>query len=542
MRATREDDDWKERFTSLKQQHQRVLDESELLSKVLLRLSAIAEGVDQELDQQLPLLQESLKTYPPTAGFAELARSLDGSILQMMQRRDDNIHFSLESFSQILKRVESFESEPHIRARIAELSSGLDQAVEQYYTYPRLLNDLADIQRLVLDAQEQQSERSRHRQQSHDVSSGEDDSALGRVAEVGRLASSKTMAGSEDICAEVGRMLLKVLDQMIIPNEMLIKARRLRERIENGFQWDELESLFQEALQLAVKASVTEQEDFENYLRGLNGQLEDIQTFLQDSETDTLAAQVDVEQLDRSLREDVARVEDSLQLDNIDHLKQSVRTQLEGILQAVDRYKDEQSEREVRAEKRLQHLQTTIAEMEKQAADVQHHLEEQRLRATSDPLTGLPNRAAYDECIQQQLSDAVVGRTRLTLVVCDLDHFKEVNDNYGHLAGDKVLRLVAKILRGALRQSDFIGRYGGEEFVILLADTHAVQALELMDKLRRVVSQSPFNFKGDPVRVTMSFGIAQAQGDETPEELFSRADQSLYQAKENGRNCCVVAD
>ncbi len=188
MRATREDDDWKERFTFLKQQHQHVLDESELLSKVLLRLSAIAEGVDQELDQQLPQLQESLKTYPPTADFAELARALDGSILQVMQRRDDNIHFSLESFSQILKRVESFESDPHIRTRIAELNAGLDQAVEQYYTYPRLLNDLADIQRLVLDAQEQQNERSRHRQQSHDVSSGEDDSALERVAEVGRLA------------------------------------------------------------------------------------------------------------------------------------------------------------------------------------------------------------------------------------------------------------------------------------------------------------------------------------------------------------------
>ncbi len=146
---------------------------------------------------------------------------------------------------------------------------------------------------------------------------------------------------------------------------------------------------------------------------------------------------------DRSLRDDVARVEDSLQMDNIDHLKQSVRAQLEGILQAVDRYKDEQSEREVRAEQRLQHLQETIAEMEKQAADVQHHLEEQRLRATSDPLTGLPNRAAYDECIQQHLSGAVAGRTRLTLVVCDLDHFKEVNDT-----GDKVLRLVAKT-RGA---------------------------------------------------------------------------------------------
>nr|WP_246481141.1 GGDEF domain-containing protein [Motiliproteus sediminis] len=179
--------------------------------------------------------------------------------------------------------------------------------------------------------------------------------------------------------------------------------------------------------------------------------------------------------------------------------------------------------------------------MEEQAQRVQSHLEEQRLRALSDPLTLLPNRAAYDERVQQEYARWARYAGELTMVVCDLDHFKKINDGYGHLAGDKVLRVVAKILTRSIRETDFVARYGGEEFVILMPETDTDRAQQVMDKLRQTVAKSPFNFKGEPVRVTMSFGISCFGPNDSAETVFERADKALYQAKGEGRNRCVVA-
>ena len=118
----------------------------------------------------------------------------------------------------------------------------------------------------------------------------------------------------------------------------------------------------------------------------------------------------------------------------------------------------------------------------------------------------------------------------------DLDHFKLVNDNYGHLAGDKVLTLVAKILGKGVRGADLVTRYGGEEFVMILPRTTAAQAGEVMDKIRRHICKIPFNYRGKPINISMSFGVSEAIAGDSIERLFSRADTALYKAKENGRN------
>jgi diguanylate cyclase len=118
--------------------------------------------------------------------------------------------------------------------------------------------------------------------------------------------------------------------------------------------------------------------------------------------------------------------------------------------------------------------------------------------------------------------------------------FKRINDNYGHLAGDKVLKIIAKSLQRNLRDSDFIARFGGEEFVALMPETSAEEAKLVAEKLRVKVESSPYNFKKEPVQITISFGISQFALGETIEEVFERADKALYKAKENGRNQVIL--
>ena len=132
-------------------------------------------------------------------------------------------------------------------------------------------------------------------------------------------------------------------------------------------------------------------------------------------------------------------------------------------------------------------------------------------------------------------------KTPLTLIIWDIDHFKRINDAYGHKAGDKTLELVARLMLNNCRETDFIARYGGEEFVMLLPNVCAEQALIAAEKIRHVISQTDFNYNGESVELTISCGISDfKESDLQHDEVFNRADNALYQSKENGRNQCAV--
>ena len=148
---------------------------------------------------------------------------------------------------------------------------------------------------------------------------------------------------------------------------------------------------------------------------------------------------------------------------------------------------------------------------------------------------------AYDRRIAIELERSNRYGNTFCLVVLDVDRFKVINDTYGHLAGDKVLKLLAKTAKKRLRSSDYIARYGGEEFVILLPETDADSALKLMNDICAQVRNSPFHFQTKPLKITVSLGIAEVAKDDSAEDLFSRADKAMYHAKDMGRDQCQVA-
>ncbi len=163
--------------------------------------------------------------------------------------------------------------------------------------------------------------------------------------------------------------------------------------------------------------------------------------------------------------------------------------------------------------------------------------------ANQDALTGAANRRAVLEALESELARAQRQRTPLALLMLDIDHFKRVNDQHGHLAGDQVLRHFVHVVRQRLRAQDFLGRYGGEEFLLLLPDTDLAGAQQLAQQLCQAVQAAPCDWQGQTIAVTVSVGIAgagtsqQADG----ETLLQAADQALYRAKDKGRNRVEVA-
>jgi len=165
--------------------------------------------------------------------------------------------------------------------------------------------------------------------------------------------------------------------------------------------------------------------------------------------------------------------------------------------------------------------------------------DEQRL-AMVDVLTQIPNRLAYD----QRLNEEHKRWRRFGQPVCiaawDIDRFKQVNDVYGHKAGDKVLRIVAECLASRMRLTDFVARYGGEEFVMILVGTTLEAAVQVANEVRESVASLGFHFRGAPVSVTVSCGISEFREGDNLDDAFERADAALYRAKSGGRNICVT--
>jgi diguanylate cyclase (GGDEF)-like protein len=157
--------------------------------------------------------------------------------------------------------------------------------------------------------------------------------------------------------------------------------------------------------------------------------------------------------------------------------------------------------------------------------------------AKIDPLTGLPNRRALDDRLQQEWARLLRHGGHLSVIMADIDHFKNVNDRFGHPAGDEVLRQVARLLAQCCRESDLPARYGGEEFVIVAPEITAAAAAGFADRMRMTVCAQPLAVQGKNLDVTLSFGVADNAGLASPQDLVRMADEALYRAKSAGRNC-----
>ncbi|MEW6582700.1 MAG: diguanylate cyclase [Actinomycetota bacterium] len=159
--------------------------------------------------------------------------------------------------------------------------------------------------------------------------------------------------------------------------------------------------------------------------------------------------------------------------------------------------------------------------------------------ATRDPLTGVANRRLFTERIESEISRARRHGHPLCLAMLDIDHFKRINDTFGHPVGDQVLTEVAALISGLARAEDVIARVGGEEFAWILPETDLDGATAAVDRLRRTVERTPFPIAG---RVTISCGITALDAVDEPDSITARADEALYRAKEGGRNLCVAAE
>ena len=343
--------------------------------------------------------------------------------------------------------------------------------------------------------------------------------------------------GYSTVAPHVAQSLLGLLDELELPAHHQPQGEALRERVRGGLNWYELVPVLDDLAVLVLAVSDSGQREFAVYLKQLNERLAAFIDTLGQAHEGYSESVESARSFNRELREQVSGLQASVQeAADLASLKQALEQRLDGLLSTVIEHQRQREGREEEVARRLQALAQKVSEMEDEAQGFREHIEEQRQKALTDPLTGLANRAGWSERLELEVARWKRYGGDLLLAVLDIDHFKRINDGYGHLAGDKVLKIIAGELSKRLRKTDFLARFGGEEFVLLVPGTPLEGGQQLLETLRAGVESCPFHFRGEPVTITLSSGLTAFASGDSGEAAFARADQALYKAKREGRN------
>ncbi|MEZ4335541.1 MAG: diguanylate cyclase [Sandaracinaceae bacterium] len=186
-------------------------------------------------------------------------------------------------------------------------------------------------------------------------------------------------------------------------------------------------------------------------------------------------------------------------------------------------------------------LESALTDRDELTAQLRAANEELQRLTHADPLTGIANKRALEELLVRELASAARAARPLSLIMVDIDHFKQVNDTYGHATGDDALRMVGEVLRAGVRAGDLAARYGGEEFAVVLSNTEAEPAMAIAERLRKAIALRSVPTPRGRLRVTASFGVACVTQRSDRDALFRRADEALYSSKRNGRDRVTLA-
>jgi len=335
--------------------------------------------------------------------------------------------------------------------------------------------------------------------------------------------------------------LQHLLEVTEIPAKFTSQADILKQKLDSNTP---LANILDETVSLLFnikKHLQSEQQEMAKFLAQLTDQLTELGIKASGAKSATESTAKKRNLLDNSVSSQMLDLQQSSKdATQLEPLKQLIHSRLEDISHQIQNQQTQEEIERKHANQELDFLSSKISVMEQESRQLNNKLISAHHKATHDPLTDLPNRLAYDERFSTELARWKRYKTPLSLLIWDIDLFKKINDDFGHKAGDKTLILIAKLLAHHCRETDFVSRFGGEEFTMLLSDTDTQSALIVANNIRQIIEKSAFNSNGKKISITISCGITQLTENDTAESTFNRADEALYKAKKNGRNQCII--
>ena len=327
--------------------------------------------------------------------------------------------------------------------------------------------------------------------------------------------------------------------ELIEPADVL--DSRLTAPLNNAQLTDVLASLTELVGQRIQRIEGAKQE-IESLLTHMVGKLDEIGQFVAEQHHNQRQSQASSETLNTQLVGEIQAMGETVEsAKDLQQIREQVRSRLDSIDRHLQEFRKREATFAAAIRTRNEQMRSRITELETEAKRLNNQLQDEQRLSTIDSLTKIPNRLAYEKRVEEELHRWRRFNQPTCIAVWDVDHFKRINDTYGHRAGDRVLQAVAECFAGQLRSTDFVARYGGEEFVMILPGTQLTDATQFSDRLRAAIAQIGFHFRGSPVSITVSSGVTTFLPDDSTGAAFDRADKAMYRAKEAGRNRCVAA-
>ncbi|MEL7044424.1 MAG: diguanylate cyclase [Pseudomonadota bacterium] len=459
-------DDWKRRY--LEEARDWEANEKRL-RRGLARVAIAAEGSSESLDRALELVQRAAK--------GGSAADLDNAV---------------DEVSRVIRSMDSASSSADPAPTVAEPDAR---------TFSTQLIDALKL------PDERKSELRSFRERIPEL---EPEQCLAELAGAvsallrGEAAqhSREGAAQSSALAGDVKAVLLALIDEVAVVQPGLSSLNTVREVLlrEGAGDWHTILSRIIAEIRNIIQRISSDKQALEALVEEVSEELGDITGVLKSDLQGLQSGREQSERLHEVMGEGVSRIQQQIDTESdIDRLKEAVSQSLDGIKTAISDFTDGDAERLAEAEARNEELRDRVERMEKESAQLQQRLQQNREQLMRDTLTGVRSRLAYDESLAQEFSRFRRYKEAFCLAVLDIDHFKNVNDTYGHSAGDKALQLVAQQISERVRETDLLFRVGGEEFVLILPRTPLTAAQPIVEAVRGAVGSSGFHFEGKPV-------------------------------------------
>ncbi|WP_275097946.1 GGDEF domain-containing protein [Sedimenticola hydrogenitrophicus] len=347
-----------------------------------------------------------------------------------------------------------------------------------------------------------------------------------------------------DAAVTPNQQLLRLLEGLDWPAQLSLDIRRLEMELvgqKDSAVWVEVLSSLLALLSRSVGEVQTEIQDTRGFLKELTQRLVEIDKHVNSSKALRQKSMVEGQALGLAMRQRMGGMRNNMnEATTLQQLRLEIARQLDVIETHVGKFVANEGERHKQAALLEDQLRKRLDEVQSESRELRAKMIEAHRQAATDTVTGLPNRLAYEDRLEQEYARWKRFGEPLTLLVWDIDDFKRINDRFGHHAGDKALRIIGQSLLQGLRETDFVARFGGEEFVMLLTGTNCEDAMNVAETVRREVKESGIHSVGKRVEVTISCGMSGFAPGDTPADVFTRADRALYEAKRTGKDRIIV--
>ena len=478
-----------------------------LLYKLVHRLSRLCQGMSRELDSQLGLLRTQLDNNVAISSLEQRLKQLDSLLKSQLTYRDEH---SLELLNSIGKFGEYLQKTKGLEPKLRRDLRAFMQAEEPYGSFrnQERLFKLFDFYHQAL--------------------------VHNNKASAEASASSPTLdeVNQQLICDE----LQQIIAELEVSKDIAAQLAKIRHTLLQGVLLDELPPLCLTVIKLIIEGTQRERNSSKEFLTSLNESLNIFHTSFSQTVVDSKEVSCLHQTLEQTLKEGIDKLNQEVASSKpLKELKQSISLHLSDMATYISE-KEALYQRENQLIDQLNMMGQQLSTMKDESDTYKKRLSVQQAKLYIDALTQVHNRAALDERMEQEYKRWKRYKHSLSIIVIDIDDFKSINDTYGHMAGDKALKVIAMAMQKLLRETDFLARFGGEEFVLLMPNIDGDNIEKPLNNLRNKIKKIPFKFKHSAVSITISLGASFFKEGDGHQDAFERADNALYEAKNNGKD------